>query len=367
MSQIKSIGTAVPRFKHEQDEILLFMSRIYAFNEKERRTLKYLYHKSGISHRFSVLGDYSQPPANWTFYPPTENIEPFPSIEERMKVFNRYAADLSSVAIRNCIDNPEGLGSITHLITVTCTGLSAPGLDLQLMELLGLPKNIFRTSVNFMGCYAAIHAIKLADIICQADPAAKVLVVCTELCTLHFQQAATTDNITSSLLFGDGSAAILITGDQDKTKGFPLLGFYGEVMPKGKQDMSWALSSTGFAMTLSGYVPSLIEADFEKLVSQALKKHNIKRDQITHWAIHPGGRKILESIEKSLSLPKENLNASYQVLRNYGNMSSPTILFVLKNILDSLDQTGKHKVFGAAFGPGLTMETFIVGSQPEIW
>ena len=341
------------------------MSRIYAFNEKERRTLKYLYHQSGISCRYSVLGDYNQPPGNWTFYPPTENIEPFPSIEERMKVFNRYAAGLSAVAIRNCLENKADLRSITHLITVTCTGLSAPGLDLQLMELLGLPKNIFRTSVNFMGCYAAIHAIKLADVICRADPDAHVLIVCTELCTLHFQQAATTDNITSSLLFGDGSAAILITGDRDRTEGFSLLGFYGEVMPEGKQDMSWELSSTGFAMTLSGYVPSLIEADFEKLVSRALKKHSLTRNQITHWAIHPGGRKILESIEKSLSLPKKDLNASYQVLRDYGNMSSPTILFVLKIILDALDQTGDHKIFGAAFGPGLTMETFVVGTQPE--
>ena len=111
---------------------------------------------------------------------------------------------------------------ITHLITVTCTGLSAPGLDLQLMELLNLPKNIFRTSVNFMGCYAAIHALKLADTLARTDPDARILIVCTELCTLHFQQKATTDNITSSLLFGDGSAAVLVTGAGDKSEGFPL-------------------------------------------------------------------------------------------------------------------------------------------------
>jgi alkylresorcinol/alkylpyrone synthase len=345
-----------------QNEILHFMSRIYAFNEKERRTLKYLYHQSGISSRYSVLRDYSQHPDDWNFYPPTENLEPFPSIEERMKVFNRFAVGLSASAIRNCLENQLDLQEITHLITVTCTGLSAPGLDLQLMELLDLPKNIFRTSVNFMGCYAAIHALKLADVLCQADPAAKVMIVCTELCTLHFQQAATTDNITSSLLFGDGSAAVLVTGDGDKTKGFPLLGFYGEVMPKGKQDMSWELSSTGFTMTLSGYVPALIEEDFEKLVTQALNKHGISRDQITHWSIHPGGRKILEAIEKSLALPKEKLDVSYQILRDYGNMSSPTILFVLKEILSSLDKTQQQTVFGAAFGPGLTMETFIVGA-----
>jgi predicted naringenin-chalcone synthase len=362
LSQIKSIGTAVPQFRHEQDEIIHFMSRIYSFNEKERRTLKFLYHQSGIKNRYSVLSDYSREPGDWTFYPPAENLEPFPSLEQRMKVFNQYAPGLSAAAIRNCLENQMDLAEITHLITVTCTGLSAPGLDLQLMDLLGLPKNIFRTSVNFMGCYAAIHALKLADSLCTSDPSAKVLIVCTELCTLHFQQQATMDNITSSLLFGDGSAAVLVTGDEDKTPGFRLMGFYGEVIPRGKQDMSWELSSTGFAMTLSGYVPALIEEDFALLVNKALTRQGLGREEITHWSIHPGGRKILEAIEKSLSLPKENLDASYQVLRDYGNMSSPTILFVLKEIFSGLDKTQNQKVFGAAFGPGLTMETLIVGT-----
>jgi predicted naringenin-chalcone synthase len=366
LSQIKSIGTAVPQFKHEQREILHFMSRIYAFNEKERRILKYLYQQSGISNRYSVLPDYTREPNEWTFYPPNENLEPFPSIEERMQVFNRHAAGLSAEAIRNCLEGQMDLSGITHLITVTCTGLSAPGLDLQLIELLDLPKNIFRTSVNFMGCYAAIHALKLADALCNSDPNARVLVVCTELCTLHFQQQATTDNITSSLLFGDGSAAILITGNGDKTPGFPLIGFYGEVMPGGKQDMSWELSSTGFTMTLSTYVSELIGEDFEGLVNHALDKQGIKREQITHWAIHPGGRKILESIEKSLSIPKEKLDTSYQILRDYGNMSSPTILFVLKDILSGLDKSRNQIVFGAAFGPGLTMETFLVGADSSV-
>ena len=363
MSQIKSIGTAVPQYKHDQDEILRFMSRIYAFNEKERRTLKFLYRQSGIANRYSVLADYSQEPNNWAFYPPTENLEPFPSLEKRMKVFNEEAVHLSISAIKNCLQNQADLSEITHLITVTCTGLSAPGLDLQLLELLDLPKNIFRTSVNFMGCYAAIHALKLADALCQADPNAKVLIVCTELCTLHFQQEATMDNITSSLIFGDGSAAVLVTGAGDKSIGFPLIGFYGEVISKGKQDMSWQLSSTGFAMTLSGYVPALIEEDFEKLVNQALTRQGISRQQVTHWAIHPGGKKILEAIEKSVPLAKEKLEICYKILREYGNMSSPTILFVLKEILSSLDRSQKQTVFGAAFGPGLTMETFIIGTN----
>jgi predicted naringenin-chalcone synthase len=338
------------------------MSRIYAFNEKERRILRYLYHQSGITSRYSVLNDYSHKPDDWTFYPPTENLEPFPSLEQRMKKFNQEAATLSVSAIRNCLGKDIELADVTHLITVTCTGLSAPGLDLQLIELLDMPRNIFRTSVNFMGCYAAIHALKLADSICQADPGARILIVCTELCTLHFQQESTNDNITSSLLFGDGSAAVLVTGEEDRSTGFPLLGFYGEVMPKGKQDMSWELSSTGFTMTLSGYVPALIEEDFEMLVNHALAKHRISRDDITHWAVHPGGRKILEAIEKSLSLPATKLDASYRILSDYGNMSSPTILFVLKEILSELVTTEQQTVFGAAFGPGLTMETFLVGA-----
>ena len=136
-------------------------------------------------------------------------------------------------------------------------------------------------------------------------------------------------------------------------------------MPKGKQDMSWELSSTGFNMTLSSYVPELIEEDFEKLVNQALERQCISRDQITHWAIHPGGRRILEAIAKSLSLSKDKLDISYQVLRDFGNMSSPTILFVLKEILSTLDKSKQQTIFGAAFGPGLTMETFMVGFKPH--
>jgi len=363
LNKIKSIGTAVPRFKHDQEKILHFMSRIYAFNENDKRKLKYLYHQSCITNRYSVIPDYSLEPAGWSFYPPTENLEPFPSLESRMSVFNQEAVHLSAAAIHNCLKDTATLSEITHLITVTCTGLSAPGLDLQLMELLDLPKNIFRTSVNFMGCYAAIHALKLADALCGSDPAAKILIVCTELCTLHFQQQPTLDNITSSMLFGDGSAAVLVTGAKDKSKGYPLMGFYGEVMSKGKQDMSWKPSSTGFAMTLSAYVPSLIGEDFEELVNHALVKQGISPHQVTHWAIHPGGKKILEAIENSMELGKEQLEPSYRILRDYGNMSSPTILFVLKDILANLDPEENNRIFGAAFGPGLTMETFIVGSD----
>jgi predicted naringenin-chalcone synthase len=274
-------------------------------------------------------------------------------------VYNEFAANLSVSTIKNCIENKIDSKEITHLITVSCTGMSAPGLDLQIMEQMQLPKNIVRTSVNFMGCYAAIHAMKIADAFCKADKNANVIIVCTEFCTLHFQTDATVDNLTSSLLFADGCAAILMQHD-DAGKGLLIENFYSDVNFSGKNDMSWSLSTKGFLMTLSGYVPELIKADFENLVAAALQQTNRKKENVTNWAIHPGGKKILDTIQQQMQLEENALEHSYQVLKDYGNMSSPTILFVLQKIMDSIqkEENKNAVVFGAAFGPGLTMETF---------
>ena len=364
MSKIISIGTALPSYRHHQEEILHFMQHIYAMNEVDKRKLKFLYHQSSIDTRYSVIRDYSRPIHEWKFYPHSENLEPFPSLELRMAWYNKYAAPLSVDAIRRSMEGHISANEITHLITVSCTGMSAPGLDLQVMDLMDLPRNIFRTSVNFMGCYAAVHALKIADTICKTDTKAKVIIVCTELCTLHFQKEATPDNIASSLLFSDGSAALLVTADDFKGDGVRLDGFYAEVLTKGKSDMAWELSSSGFLMTLSGYVPDLIEEDFEALTIRALQHYNIRKDEISSWCIHPGGKRILEAIQKSLSLEREALNCSYDVLKQFGNMSSPTILFVLKEIMQQLSSSAskqdKNLILGAAFGPGLTMETMLL-------
>jgi predicted naringenin-chalcone synthase len=335
------------------------MQRIYALNDEERRRLRFMYAQSKIEFRNSIIPDYSRPIQDWKFYPHSENLEPFPTLEQRMVWYTKYAAPLSVDAIRHCISNKIHPEEITHLITASCTGMSAPGLDLQLMELMDLPNHIFRTSLNFMGCYAAIHALRLADAICRTERNAKVIIVCTELCTLHFQREPTLDNISASLLFADGSAAALVTPDNHPARGLNLEGFYSEVLRKGKKDMAWELSSTGFQMTLSSYLPDLIEEDFEPLVLRALKKNGIPLADINHWCIHPGGKKILVSVEKSLHLQNGSLAASYEVLKNYGNMSSPTILFVLERIMKGLDHGKSQKIFAASFGPGLTMETFV--------
>lgn len=360
MSKIIAIGTALPSFKHRQQDILQFMQSVYAFQEADKRRLRFLYHQSSIDVRYSVIPDYSRPLAEWRFYPHTENLEPFPTLEQRMAWYHKYAAPLSVDAIRDCLDGKIRKDDITHLITVSCTGMSAPGLDLQVMELTGLPKNTWRTSINFMGCYAAIHALKMADAICRSEPKARVLLVCTELCTLHFQREPTIDNIASGLLFGDGSAAAVVSGDDHPAKGLHLAGFYSEVIPKGRKDMAWEISSTGFLMTLSSYIPDLIEEDFEAFAQRALQRAGLTKKDITQWCIHPGGKKILEAIHKVLTLRNGELQASYDILKNYGNMSSATILFVLKKIIQGLHgRIGKQNIFGAAFGPGLTMETFV--------
>jgi predicted naringenin-chalcone synthase len=277
-----------------------------------------------------------------------------------MSIYNRQAPLLSVDAIRKCLHHPYDHKKITHLITVSCTGMSAPGLDLMITEMMDFDKTIFRTSVNFMGCYAAIHALKIADSICNSEKDANVLIVCTELCTLHFQRESTIDNITSSLLFGDGCAAALVTSSDSNLPGLQLKQFYSEIIPKGKRDMAWELSSSGFLMTLSGYIPDLIEEDFERIAHQSFNKGKIKKDEISHWCIHPGGKRVLEAISKSLELPQQSLTESYHILKEYGNLSSATILFILKEMMNGNKKV--RNIFGAAFGPGLTVETFIAGN-----
>lgn len=340
------------------------MQQVYGMSDADNRKLQFLYHQSGIDKRYFTVTD--DLPGSESFYP-SENGATFPDLETRLMIYEKEAMPLSVTSIKNCINGKIHKEEITHLITVSCTGMSAPGLDLQIMEEMNLPENIFRTSVNFMGCYAAIHALKLADAICKTSTNAKVVIVCTELCSLHFQKDATPDNLASSLLFADGSAAVLVTHDDNFLKGLHIKNFYSQVSFKGKKHMSWQLSSTGFLMTLSGYIPDLLHEDFNEFTGNALQSAGCSKEEITHWCIHPGGKRILKLIQRSLKIPEESLSQSYHILRDYGNMSSPTILFVLKEIMDELNvnlpagQAGKKaNIFGAAFGPGLTMESFLL-------
>ena len=359
MSRIISIGTALPPYRHRQQEILQFMLNAYQPEADDRRKISLLYERSGIETRYAVIPDYTVPMNERVFYPKTLDMEPFPGLDQRMELYNIHATTLSITAIFNSLEGYLDPHEITSLITVSCTGMSAPGLDISVMQQLQLPNSIQRSSVNFMGCYAAIHALKMADNICRADAKAKVMIVCTELCTIHFQKDCEMDSIASGLLFADGAAAVLVTGDDFSDDGVNISNFYSEVALNGQEDMAWNLSEKGFLMRLSSYIPQLLQAGISPLLQNALKAGGFTRNDITRWAIHPGGKKILENIQQELQLSRNDLQVSFDILRDYGNMSSPTILFVLKQIMMQLDGANE-KIFAAAFGPGLTMETIIL-------
>lgn len=361
MADIIAIGTALPAHCHKQSDILGFMQEMYGLDGEEKRKLKFLYDHSDIGQRYSVLDDYGLPEEVRTFFPAGKNSS-LPPLEKRMEIYEREAPALSVKAVKNCISGIISPQDITHLITVSCTGMSAPGLDLSVMSELELRPDIFRTSVNFMGCYAAIHALKIAKMICDTEPGSNVVIVCTELCTLHFHKRFTEDNAASALLFADGSAAVLVSNRIQRAGSLQLNGFYSYVKQKGSKDMAWQLHSEGFLMTLSGYVPELIREDIHEKLETAVGKHGLSLDDITHWCMHPGGKRILDLVQKQMKLPPDALGAARKILKQYGNMSSPTVLFVLKEIMEGLNGA-PARVLGTAFGPGLTMETFIAESR----
>ena len=360
MAKIISIATEVPAHIHKQEDLLEFMKGAYGAGEKENRILSYLYKHSGIETRYSVIPDFTLPVDQWQFFPHSRDLEPFPTLEHRMKWFKMHALPLSLKSALKCIDGVVLKEDITHLITVSCTGMSAPGLELELMDAMGLKANTTRTAINFMGCYAAIHGLKMAKDMVTAQPASKVLLVCTELCSLHFQKTFSDDEITAPLLFGDGSAAVLICSDDDSRDGIRLDSFYSEVLKDAKNSMSWNLSSNGFVMTLDADVPELFKADIGPLKERAIAKAGYEQDAIKYFCIHPGGKRILEALGIGLSLTNGDQDTSYKILREYGNMSSATVLFVLKEMWDNISADKGAHIFSAAFGPGLTMESVIM-------
>ena len=364
-SYLGAIGTATPAHRLAQPVIADFMAGALELDEGGTRKLRALYRVSGIEHRYSVLADYGRANGDYDFFPNTPGLEPFPTVAQRMAAYRREALPLALAAVRDSLRQASGIeaASLTHLITVSCTGMYAPGLDIELVAALGLPLHVRRTCVNFMGCYAAVNALRLADSIVRADPAARVLVVSVELCTLHFQKSHDPDHLVSNALFGDGAAAALVLGQPlpGPTPCLALQAFHCGLAPEGTKDMAWHIGDFGFEMTLSGYVPALIERGIGQLLAGLLQDLPVQREDIRHFALHPGGRKILEAIEKALNLSRDDNRHAYRVLREFGNMSSATVLFVLHELLGTVAaaDTGAP-VLSCAFGPGLTMEAMLL-------
>ncbi|MEQ8625686.1 MAG: type III polyketide synthase [Vicingaceae bacterium] len=352
-SKVISIGTAIPTFKYAQADLAGWMhQRLNNQDERLGRKLRILYEKTSIQYRHSVLPDFGAKNDSPQLFIASDRE---PAIEERLAVYKNEAVKLGLSAANNCLGKTSiQKHDITHLITVSCTGMSAPGLEIVLKKELQLSPKTQTHAVNFIGCYAAFPALKMADAFCKVDPSAKVLIVAVELCTLHFQNKITDDHLLSNSLFADGAAAALI-GNGDNGGKLTIENFSNLLMAEGKNDMAWDIYADGFLMKLSSYIPQLVD----KGIGVLLKATGVEKENIHHWAIHPGGRKILEACEKEFELRSDDLAASYSVLRNYGNLSAPTILFVLEELLTSKNPKAGESIFSCGFGPGLTLESAV--------
>ncbi|KTD24752.1 Naringenin-chalcone synthase [Legionella lansingensis] len=361
-SAITAIGTATPPYKRDQREIADLICQGFKLKPAERRLVKAIYKSCGIQQRYSVLSDYGKSPEEFDFLP-NDADAPLPSTGARMRIYKDHALTLALNAIENCLTGRPDFNkkAITHLITVSCTGMYAPGLDIEIIHHLGLNPTTQRTAINFMGCYGAFNGIKVADAVCKTNINAKVLVVCIELCTIHFQRNQTTENIISNAIFADGAAAALIEV-RGKTKSYLALeSFYCDLIPQTQEEMAWHISDSGFDIVLSSYVPEIIKSGIAIFAENLLKTVSWSFVDIDYYAIHPGGLKILQACEEALNITPEDNNHSYAILREFGNMSSATVLFVLKRLWANLNEKdNKKNIFSCAFGPGLTLEAMLL-------
>ncbi|MBA2650175.1 MAG: type III polyketide synthase [Legionella sp.] len=358
---ITAIGTALPQYQRNQDEIGELISSISNLTNEQKKTLRAVYRATGIKKRYSVLSDFCRSSGSFTFFPNDINAS-FPTTAQRMEIYKANALELALKAIDDCM-NQIGFdySEITHLITVSCTGMYAPGIDIEIVQKLKLNKATKRTTINFMGCYGAFNGIKVADAFSRTDPKAKVLVVCVELCTIHFQRAADLSNLISNAIFSDGAAAVIIEANPEGKLVLGLESFFCSLLPNSENDMAWHVGDQGFDMILSSYIPALIKSGISTFAEQLLEKTKLAIFDIDYFAIHPGGQKILEACEIALNISKEDNQFSYKVMQNYGNMSSATVLFVLKEIWNNLQRTDDGKtIFSCAFGPGLTLESILL-------
>jgi predicted naringenin-chalcone synthase len=281
-----------------------------------------------------------------------------------MRVYEREACRLASSAASTALHR-AGVSSreITHLVTVSCTGFSAPGLDIDMVRELGLPSDLARTHVGFMGCHGLLNGLRVARAFATADPAACVLVTAVELCSLHHQYGWNPEQIVANALFADGAAAVVcIGGNQGTSTDLRLLASSSSIIPNTRDLMSWRIRDHGFEMSLSPRVPEVIRAHLRPWLESWLDQYGRTLADIDGWAIHPGGPRILQACAATLDLPPAAVAPSQQVLAEYGNMSSPTVLFILERLV-SRPASGLFLLL--AFGPGLTVEAALVGRERD--
>lgn len=399
--EIAGLGCALPPGSLTQADAASAANRLRQFDDettaaRQLQLLAALYRRSGVQSRHSVLlrtGD-GHPFERQTFYETATHAEDRgPSTAQRMSRYESEAPVLAEQACRRALEVAGCQAvEITHLVTVSCSGFNSPGFDLSLYPRLGLSPEVARTHVGFMGCHGALNGLRVARAIVAADASACVLMCAVELCTLHHQYTDQPQQIVANSLFADGAAAAVVRaapGSNGHAPGGDVLaapradkipnesqenagaiepnsstfrrwqivanGSY--LMPDSEEMMSWRIGDNGFAMTLSAQVPELIKTQLRPWLSAWLARHGLAIEQVATWAVHPGGPRILSATAGALDLPSAALAASAEVLASCGNMSSPTILFILQRLATA--QAGGPCV-ALAFGPGLVVEAALL-------
>lgn len=348
---INRIGTAVPA--HDIHVAFIAFARTMLTDDKTRTVFDRMAERSGIAHRYSHMrpGDLASGEVDAGGFYQRGN---FPSTGARMRDYEPNALDLALASVAR-LDLGCELSAVTDVIVASCSGFSAPGLDLQLALRLGLRQDVGRMIVGFMGCSAAVPALRAADAIVRAEAGARVLVVNVELCSLHLRETADLETALSFLLFGDGATAALVSS---QAVGVALGDFQSRIIPDSADLITWAIGDQGFEMHLSGKVPGRIADALRRAQARNTPDDLLRGRQAAEydlWAVHAGGRAVLDAVEISLELPQTALAPSRRVLREFGNMSSATLMFVLASMLED---GAAGDGMAMAFGPGMVAETF---------
>ncbi|HST35522.1 MAG TPA: type III polyketide synthase [Allosphingosinicella sp.] len=349
---LNAVAGVVP--EHDVHRLFIDWAEAKIDDPRLRKLFLRMAERSGIEHRWSVL-----PPAPGGL--PHDRPGGFyhgamPATSTRMATYAEEAPELALAAIEKLREQAD-LEGVTHLVVASCTGFVAPGIDQIIARRLGLD-NVERTLVGFMGCYAAVSALRTAYHIVRSDPKARVLAVTVELCTLHLQERQELEPLLAMLQFSDGAAAALLSAEPE---GLELSHLFSCALEDSAELIQWKIGDTGFEMTLSGEVPGRIQHALADENVRATLYNGWGPGEIDSWAIHAGGRSILDAAEKGLELPQGSLWASREVLAQYGNMSSSTLMFVLAALMA---RPGTGKGVALAFGPGLAAEGFHFEKAP---
>ncbi|MFY7877896.1 MAG: type III polyketide synthase, partial [Pirellula sp.] len=363
---IISIATGIPDGVIDQDVAAGVVQRL-GITKRWSKVLPKLYQKSGVRRRSSVLlgPDHLEPDLRQSFYtPPTETAPYGPTTAQRMEVYAQHAGPLICKTSRLAIDRAGITPSrITHLVTVSCTGFVAPGLDHALIQAHKLRETVQRVHVGFMGCHAMVNGLRVAQAICQADGDAVALVSSVELCSIHQQYSEDPEQIVANSLFSDGSASAIVVPYRQALAmpqvdpSWRMVSSLSLKVPDSADLMTWKIGDHGFQMTLSSQVPKRIEEELRAPLENWLETLGVSTKEIRQWVVHPGGPRILDAVEEAIGLGSESLSASRETLANYGNMSSPTIVFIMEEILRRSESEGLPREKGLwlvlGFGPGL--------------